>query len=205
MEFGGLGSEQYKAINPQGKMPVLLLTNGTILPESEVIVQYILDKWEGVGPSMKAPTAELRAIATLAARIHDQYITPIQACMYRKFEAADRAILLKQLVKQMDVLEHICVGPYVAGPEITSGDSALMPTFVFMTFILPRYFGWRDVFAGRPRLAAWWLEMQEPRASRRVIDEVTDALEGWAKKNRWEDLGIVQQLADNPQYKWTYP
>eukprot|EP00879_Flechtneria_rotunda_P024314 GHRR01025770.1.p1 GENE.GHRR01025770.1~~GHRR01025770.1.p1 ORF type:complete len:150 (+),score=41.99 GHRR01025770.1:715-1164(+) len=36
MEFGGLGSEQYKAINPQGKMPVLLLTNGTILPESEV-------------------------------------------------------------------------------------------------------------------------------------------------------------------------
>ena len=33
---GGLGSEQYKALNPQGKMPLLLLPNGQALPESEV-------------------------------------------------------------------------------------------------------------------------------------------------------------------------
>lgn len=44
----------------------------------QVIVQYILDKYEGVGPSLRAATPELRAIAALATRIHDQYITPIQ-------------------------------------------------------------------------------------------------------------------------------
>lgn len=38
-----------------------------------------------------------------------------------------------------------------------------------------------------------------------VIQEVTGGLEGWSSKNRWEDLGIVQQLRDNPQYKWVYP
>lgn len=43
-----------------------------------MIAQYILDKYSGVGPSLKAADPESRAIATLAARIHDQYITPIQ-------------------------------------------------------------------------------------------------------------------------------
>lgn len=44
----------------------------------QIIVQYILDKWSSSGPSMQAPTANLRAVQNLASRIHDQYITPIQ-------------------------------------------------------------------------------------------------------------------------------
>jgi hypothetical protein len=51
---------------------------------------------------------------------------------------------------------------------MTTGDSALFPTFVFMTYILPRYFGWRDVFAGRPKLAAWWSRMQQDTHAKRV-------------------------------------
>jgi glutathione S-transferase len=76
--------------------------------------------------------------------------------------------MLAQLVKQLDVLEELCVGPYIAGAQVTAGDSALMPTFVFISFILPRYFGWQDVFAGRPKLAAWWARMQQDPASKRV-------------------------------------
>jgi hypothetical protein len=37
-----------------------------------------------------------------------------------------------------------------------------------------------------------------------VIDEVAGGLEAWAAKNRWEDLGIVQQLQDNRQLQWAY-
>jgi hypothetical protein len=51
---------------------------------------------------------------------------------------------------------------------MTTGDSALFPTFVFFTYILPRYFGWRDVFAGRPKLAAWWALMQQDAHTKRV-------------------------------------
>jgi glutathione S-transferase len=36
MAVGGLGSQQYAALNPQGKMPILLLPDGHVLPESEV-------------------------------------------------------------------------------------------------------------------------------------------------------------------------
>jgi glutathione S-transferase len=60
------------------QMPILLLPDGSSLPESEVITQYLLDK---SGGGMQAATPELRAVAALAARIHDQYITPIQVIL----------------------------------------------------------------------------------------------------------------------------
>lgn len=37
-----------------------------------------------------------------------------------------------------------------------------------------------------------------------VIDEVTGGLEGWAAKNRWEDLGIVQQVQQHKELQWVY-
>eukprot|EP00877_Chromochloris_zofingiensis_P012563 jgi/Chrzof1/7560/Cz02g28130.t1 len=33
---GGLASDAYKSLNPQGKMPLLALPDNTLLPESEV-------------------------------------------------------------------------------------------------------------------------------------------------------------------------
>lgn len=40
-ELGGLTSEAYKALNPLCKMPLLVLPDGTALPESEVrLVQF---------------------------------------------------------------------------------------------------------------------------------------------------------------------
>lgn len=70
-------------------------------------------------------------------------------------------------------LGHICTASLLlptlaAGDEITAGDSALFPTFVFATYILPRYFGWRDVFAGRPNLAGWWANIQQDQHAQRV-------------------------------------
>lgn len=44
----------------------------------QVIEAYLLDKYEGVGPSLLPPTPELRAKAQLAGRIHDLYIQPLQ-------------------------------------------------------------------------------------------------------------------------------
>lgn len=52
--------------------------------------------------------------------------------------------------------QHTMIGPFIAGTEVTTADGALFPTFVFLRHILPKYFGWKDVFAGRPKLAAWW-------------------------------------------------
>lgn len=37
-----------------------------------------------------------------------------------------------------------------------------------------------------------------------VVEEVTSGLESWVSKNRWEELGIVQQIQEHPQYQWAY-
>jgi hypothetical protein len=44
-------------------------------------------------------------------------------------------------------------------------------------------------------LVLFWLQ---------VIDEVTGGLESWAAKNRWEDLGIVQQVQEHKELQWVY-
>lgn len=126
--------------------------------------------------------------------------------MYRAMEAPQRAAQLAQLVAQLDALEGVVVGPYVTGTELTAGDAALLPTFVFLTYILPRYFGWSDVFAGRPKLAAWWERMAADSVAARVVREVQGGLEAWSSKGRWEELGISKQLQETSgEYKWVYP
>ena len=42
-DFGGLSSDEYRRINPQGKMPALILPSGETLFEAKVVVGYILD------------------------------------------------------------------------------------------------------------------------------------------------------------------
>ncbi len=55
----------------------------------------------------------------------------------------------------------------MAGSELSTADAALFPTFVFYELMLPSIFGWQDVFAGRPKLRAWWENMkQDPIAAK---------------------------------------
>lgn len=91
--------------------------------------------------------------------------------MYRAMPAPERAAGIAQIARQLDVLEAVCAesgGPFLAGKDITTADSAVFPTVVFMRLMLVDVFGWRDVFAGRPALAAWWEALQRDAAARRV-------------------------------------
>jgi len=203
-EIGGLKSEAYLKLNPQGKMPLLVPSSGTALYESEVIIQYLLDKYREQGPSLIAPTPELRASGALVTRIHDIYIAAIQGCMYRKMESAEQRVKdLAQLAVQLDAIEALVVGPFICGDTITAPDGALFPTVVFMEHILPKYFGWPGIFQGRPLLAKWWDSVKEDPAAKKVISEVQGGLDAWEKSDRWNALGIVQQVAENKHLKFS--
>lgn len=126
------------------------------LPESAVIESYLLDKYSGRGPTLLPPTPELRARAALAARVMDLYITPHQGALYREMPAEQRSASLTAIAAQLDFLETIVAGPFVAGAEPSVGDGALFPTFCFLNAMLPAHFGWGDVYRGRPKLREWW-------------------------------------------------
>jgi glutathione S-transferase len=87
------------------------------MPLPQVIESYLLDKYAAVGPSLLPPTPEARARAALAARILDLYVTPLQGCMYKQMDAAQRCDKLQTVAFQLDVLEGVldAEGPFVAG------------------------------------------------------------------------------------------
>ena len=45
-------------------------------------------------------------------------------------DAAVRAENIKELAKQLDVLETYIRGPYVVGEQLTSADMSILPTLV---------------------------------------------------------------------------
>jgi len=210
--LGGLRSPEYLALSPQGKMPLLVLSGAGLgashlraLFESEVIVAYLMDRLSALGPSLVAPTAEGRACAALATRVHDVYLGPCQGALYKAMEADTRAASIAELAKQLDVLEAVLcpAGPFAAGGERTTADAALFPTFCFYTFILPRVFGWADVFAGRPRLARWWAALCADGEAERVRRGILEGLGKWEADGRWEKLGIAAQVAAGG-HRWAY-
>lgn len=89
-----------------------------------------------------------------------------QVAMYKPMPLEERAAALADIDGILHNLEVLCGSPWLCGPNPTTADAAAMPLFVFITFMLPRFFGW-DVFAGRPKLAAWWAAIrQDPHAQR---------------------------------------
>eukprot|EP00884_Botryococcus_braunii_P012251 jgi/Botrbrau1/21026/Bobra.0144s0038.1 len=201
-DLGGLKSTEYRTLNPQGLMPLLLMPDGTALYESEIIASYLLDKYYDRGPAMIPSTPELRAKARLVARIVDLYMTPIQACMYRAMPAEERAAKLKQLNEQLAVLEGMVEGPYVLGDVLSGADAAVFPTLVFMDNMLTEYFGW-DMWGSRPNLHRYYQTIKADPAGAKVIKEMEDALLVWKENKRWENLGILEQLKE-PSFQWAY-
>ena len=201
---GGLRSPGYTTISPQQKMPVLNVADkGLVIAEASACCRYVVERFADVAPAFEAETAEERSMSNMIECIHDSYISGIQGCMYKKMEVDERLAKLRELKKQLDVLEHHLSesGPFVAGESIGIGDCALFPTMIFIVYITPR-FGWGDVFESRPKLGKWWNSMRggdrgDEDFVNKVYDEVYDGLDKWKTSGRWETLEITQQIEEN--------
>src|SRR5438105_3341754 len=70
---GGMQSPEYLKINPLGKIPALE-ADGIIIPESEVINEYLEEKFPN--PPLLPGSLEARAKARLFSRFNDLYFDP---------------------------------------------------------------------------------------------------------------------------------
>ena len=71
---GGLASDAYKKINPTGKVPALELEDGSVLPESSVIAEYLEDRFPE--PSLRPADPATRARMRLLVHLCDLYVVP---------------------------------------------------------------------------------------------------------------------------------
>jgi|EP01046_Picozoa_sp_COSAG06_P038373 glutathione S-transferase len=188
VQYPDLQSDAFAAINPLKKVPALIRPDGTCVFESNVILSYLEDKYQDAGSPMLPPTPEGRQAMELLCRIHDLYIASpnitqpgfchTQGAMYlsngwhgavRGMDLPTRAAKIAEIWKQLSWLEAEVAaatasggGPYLLGDsQLTLADLTWFPTFVFMEFMLPRVFGWPEVFTPGaatpfPALASWY-------------------------------------------------
>jgi glutathione S-transferase len=180
---GGAGSALYKAINPTGKIPALD-TGKRVIPESEVICEYIEDVFQS--PPLRPADPEGRAQVRLLSRFVDLYLYPRMSPLYGQLNPATRdAAVVSQGLVSLDEGLAICEqwlkdgqyqgGGFAVGNSLTLADCALVTGFFFINALLPM-FGRSPAFKGFDLLATYWKAASALPVARRVTGEMDAAM-----------------------------
>ena len=168
---GGVRSAAFRAINPAGLVPALVLDDGTVLPESEAIVEYLEDRFPD--RPLRPESPEDRARARLLARIADLHLAdPLK----QLFEVAKgiappaRATdILGAVAAALALIDrHLGGGSHAVGDTLSTADCALVPLLFFVARSAP-LFPRAAPFAPHPKLAAYWQSIaRDPVAARAI-------------------------------------
>jgi len=180
---GGLASDEFKKINPSGKIPALEV-DGRVLGESSVICEYLEDRFPS--PSLRPDDSFDRAQARLVSQIADQYILGPLFVILPQMNPADRnqVVIDEQvalLTKNLALLEKTMVdagydkGSYAIGDNLTLADCALVPALFVTVNILPA-FGMAKPLEATPNLAAYWQAIMKDEHCGRVHEEMLEGL-----------------------------
>jgi glutathione S-transferase len=173
-----LHSAEYLKINPLGKIPCLD-ADGVIIPESEVINEYLEEKFPEKPLLPKSP--EARAHVRSFTRFHDLYLEPPLRALFGQMnpKTRDEKVVNEKLTeenKRLDELEKMLGEKgFAAGAEFTLADCALAPTLFFAVNLLPM-FGAKPPLEGRPKLAAWWTHVQTRPSVKKALAEMQEAM-----------------------------
>lgn len=175
MPEGGIKSPEYLALNPMGKMPVLV-DGDFALPESMVIIEYLDEVLDG--PKLLPDVPEGRALARLLARVADLYVGPHLTAIFQARQNPDAVpAAIENLREGLGYLERLrpAHAECLAGAEHSVADATLMPLFFFLdAFDGP--FGTSKLIAERPGLARWWEAQKATELGARMVAEMGAAL-----------------------------
>jgi glutathione S-transferase len=178
-----LKSPEYLKINPLGKTPALD-ADGVVIAESEIINEYLEDKFPT--PPLLPKTPEGRARVRSFTRFHDLYLEPPLRALFGQLnpKSRDEKIVNERLTEfnqRLDQLESmLSPSGFAAGAEFSLADCALAPTMFFATNMLPG-FGAKPALEGRPKLEAWWNQVQTRASVKKALAEMGEALAAMTK------------------------
>src|SRR5713101_2189753 len=119
---GDLKSAEYAKVNMLGKTPALD-ADGLIVPESEVINEYLEDKFPN--PPLLPKSPEGRAKVRIITRFHDLYLEPPLRALFGQMnpKTRDEKVVGEKVTdfkNRLDQLEKIVAdGGYACGSEFT--------------------------------------------------------------------------------------
>jgi glutathione S-transferase len=181
---GHIKSAEYLALNPLGKMPVLVVAGGCV-PESEVICEY-LEETAGGTPGLPGTPLE-RARSRLITRLYDLYVAPHGSVLFRNLNPAKRDqaavdIALAAVVTGFGHLEHfIRAEPFAAGAALSLADAALVPSFALLQRTAIPALGIDDPTQGTGRIGRWWQAVSADRLCVDFLEEYAVAVDAFLK------------------------
>ncbi len=176
---GGLLSAKFHAINSVGTIPCLILEDGTPLPESAAIMEYLEDKFPD--PPMRPAEPEAKARVRLLQRIGElQIMTPLVE-LSRRVDPASRdasaAVWLTRLVRGLSSLQIYVGGePFASGSQLTLADCGLAPALFMLPKIAAAY-GKPALLEAYPPIGRYVARCSRHPAIRRVLNEMAPAWE----------------------------
>ena len=165
--------------SPIGRIPVLETDHG-IVPESEVIAEYLDDLYPE--QSMVGTTPAERANVRLISRIADIYlmnnIFMVLPQINRKTRVdAVRDLLVNQVTRGMGALErHINSTGFAASDRLTRADCSLVPALWLCQNTVPRL----DVpnpIEGTQQVAAYWQRIRDNEHAARILLEMDKGMQ----------------------------
>ncbi len=182
---GGMGSDEYKQINPTGKIPSLDIGNACIA-ESTVICDYLesLQPQPSLIPAEPLPQAQTRMIA----RMTDLYVAPHNTPLTRMRGTGERdqSVIDKQAEEFAKGFSYLSAfmgpGPFAVADKPTLGDCALAPFIVMLKeTIFSNFSEVTDPTEGSGRLAEWWQAVQAHDICKQNVDAYDVALKEFLK------------------------
>lgn len=169
--FGGTDTEHFRAMNPNGLIPVIE-NEGLVLWESNAIVRYLCARYAGNGDTALWPQdVQTRAHAD---RWMDWQTTALQPQIGPAFkqlfrtpiEQRDMAVVHQgklDIEKKLDILDaHLANQAYVAGAHFTMGDIPLGCS-------VDRWFKMPLAHQAHPNVARWYSQLRLRRGAQQVV------------------------------------
>ena len=172
----------YYDVNPIGRVPALELDDGRILPESEVICEYLEETFPD--PPLLPSDPWGRAQVRLLSRISDIYIVMAMLPLFnvvatppQSWDQSKISRHLDEVGEALDFLEtYIGTDGFAYGKSLTHADGTLVPILQLVDEWLPIFRG-PGLWAGRPKTEAYWRTIGNDSICARLIDETRTALQ----------------------------
>lgn len=156
---GGTGGATFRAVNPLGLVPVLVVPGLGALPESEIIVDWLDAAYPK--PPLRPADAAGQARSRLLARLADVHVAPSLRTLFEETKRAPDDAAVRRFGDAVATRLHqleawLGDGPLALGDRVDAADCALAPLLFFVARsarLLPA-----DPFTGR--LGRYWRTVQ---------------------------------------------
>ncbi len=127
--------DDFRAVNPNGYVPVLILDDGTVLMEGPAIVQYVADQAPGkhLAPENGTlPRYRLQSLLNfISTELHKSFTPLFNPAASEDWKQAARDVIAERLT----YLQGQMAGPYLLGEQFSVADGYLFTVLGWCKYV----------------------------------------------------------------------